>query len=142
MTTVFRSWPYGRFIEIQSYLRRKNFHRTKHVSNFLGDNFSNRDNIRAPIKFRRESQPQHLKKWFSIKNSFPQGNNYRPISLLPICTKILEKITFDSIMRFLNEKSSKWFWVWLQSFSLMWMSATFNCSWHLQIIWLQYSFGS
>ena len=30
-------------------------------------------------------------------------NNYRPVSLLPICSKILEKIISDSIMRFLNE---------------------------------------
>ena len=30
-------------------------------------------------------------------------NNYRPVSLLPICSKILEKIIFDSIIRFLNE---------------------------------------
>ena len=30
-------------------------------------------------------------------------NNYRPVSLLPICCKILKKIIFDSIMRFLNE---------------------------------------
>ena len=33
-------------------------------SNFLGGSFSNRDNVRAPIQFRRESQPQHLKSWF------------------------------------------------------------------------------
>ena len=31
-------------------------------------------------------------------------NNYRPLSLLPICSKVLEKIIFDSIMRFLNER--------------------------------------
>ena len=30
-------------------------------------------------------------------------NNYRPVSLLPICSKVPEKIIFDSIMRFLNE---------------------------------------
>ena len=31
-------------------------------------------------------------------------NNYRPVFLLPpICSKILEKIIFDSIMRFFNE---------------------------------------
>ena len=30
-------------------------------------------------------------------------NNCRPISLLPICSKILEKIVLDSMMRFLNE---------------------------------------
>ena len=30
-------------------------------------------------------------------------NNYRPVPLLPIYSKIVEKIIFDSIMRFLNE---------------------------------------
>ena len=30
-------------------------------------------------------------------------NNYRSVSLLLICRKILEKVIFDSIMRFLNE---------------------------------------
>ena len=30
-------------------------------------------------------------------------NNCRPVSLLPICSKILEKIVLDSMMRFLNE---------------------------------------
>ena len=35
---------------------------------FLGYRFSNRDNVRAPIQFRRESQPQHLKRWFLLKN--------------------------------------------------------------------------
>ena len=29
--------------------------------------------------------------------------NYRPVSLLPICSKIREKIIFDSITTFLNE---------------------------------------
>ena len=29
--------------------------------------------------------------------------NYRPVSLLPICSKILEKIIFDLIMRFSNK---------------------------------------
>ena len=31
------------------------------------------------------------------------ANNYRPVSLLPIRSKVLEKIIFDSTMRFLNE---------------------------------------
>ena len=55
MTTVFHAWPYGRFIEIQSDLRRKKLHRTNQSSNFLGGSLSNRDNIRAPIQFKRES---------------------------------------------------------------------------------------
>ena len=32
------------------------------LSNNLGGSFSNRDNVRAPNQFRRESQPQHLKR--------------------------------------------------------------------------------
>ena len=35
---------------------------------FLGDSFSNRDNVRALIQFRRESQPQYLNSCFFLKN--------------------------------------------------------------------------
>ena len=31
-------------------------------------------------------------------------NNYRPVSLLPICDKVLKKLIFDSIMRFNENK--------------------------------------
>ena len=58
MTAVFHAWAYGRFIEIQSNLRRKKLHRMNQSSNFPGGSFSNRDNVRVPIQFRRESQPQ------------------------------------------------------------------------------------
>ena len=68
MTTVFHTWLYGRFIEILSNLRGKKLHRTTQGSNFLGGSFSNRDNVRAPIQFRREGQPKHLKRWFFLKN--------------------------------------------------------------------------
>ena len=68
MTALLHTWPYGRFIEIKSNLRRKKLHRTNQGSNFLGGSFSNRDNVRAPIQFRRKSQPQHLKRWFFLKN--------------------------------------------------------------------------
>ena len=57
MATVFHAWPDDRFIEIQSNLRRMKFHRTNQGSNFLGGTFRNRDNVRDPIQFRRESQP-------------------------------------------------------------------------------------
>ena len=68
MTTVFHAWPYGRFIGLQSNLRRKKLHKTNQGSNFLRGSFSNRDHVRAQIQFRRESQPQHLKRRFFLKN--------------------------------------------------------------------------
>ena len=37
------------------------------------------------------------------KNSRQDKSNYRPISLLPICSKIFEKIVFDSLYKFLLE---------------------------------------
>ena len=46
-------------MEIQSNLRRKKLHKTNQGSNFFGGSFSKRDNVRAQIQFRRESQPQH-----------------------------------------------------------------------------------
>ena len=56
MTKVFHAlWLYGRFMEIQSSLKIKDFHRTNPGSNFLGCSFSNRGNVRAPIQFRREN---------------------------------------------------------------------------------------
>ena len=36
--------------------------RTNQGFNFLGSSFSNRDNVRAPIQFRRENQAQNLKR--------------------------------------------------------------------------------
>ena len=68
MTVAFHTWLYGRFIEIKSNLRRKKLHRMNQGSNFLGGSFSNRDNVRSPIQFRRESQPQHLKRCLLLKN--------------------------------------------------------------------------
>ena len=63
MTTVFHGWSYGRFIDIETNLRRKKLHITKQGSNFLGGSCSNRDNVKAaPIQFGRESQPQLLKR--------------------------------------------------------------------------------
>ena len=61
MTTVFHTWPHGRFIEIQNNLGRKKLHRTNQGSNFLGGSFNNRDNVRAPIQFRGKSQTQLMK---------------------------------------------------------------------------------
>ena len=59
ITTVFHARP---------YLRRRKLHRTNPDSNFLGGTFSNRDNVRAPIQFGRERQPQHSKGGCFLKN--------------------------------------------------------------------------
>ena len=45
----------------ESNLRRKKLQGTNQGPNFLGDNFSKRDNLRALVRFRRESQPTILK---------------------------------------------------------------------------------
>ena len=42
--------------------------RTSQDTNLLGGSFSNRDNVRAPIQFRRESQLEHPKRQFFLKN--------------------------------------------------------------------------
>ena len=55
MTTVLHTWLYGRSIEIQRIIRRKKLHRTNQGFNFPGGSFSNGDNVRAPVQFRRES---------------------------------------------------------------------------------------
>ena len=79
MAAIFYAWLYGRFIEIQSNFRRKKLHRTNQGSSFLGGSFSNRDNVRAPIQFRRESQPQHLK-----NDSFWRADPSIFISIAPV----------------------------------------------------------
>ena len=67
MTTVFHTWAYGRFIEIQSNLRRKKFHRTNQGFNFLGGSFTNKENLRVPIQFGKKVKPSILKDDFSSK---------------------------------------------------------------------------
>ena len=62
MTTVLHAWPYGRFKEIQSNLRRKQLHQTNQGSNFPGGSFSNMD-VTALLQFGKECQPQHLKEY-------------------------------------------------------------------------------
>ena len=61
----------GRRVDI---LRRKvtsaekNFIERIKAPIFLGEVLAIEINIRAPIQFRRQSQPQHLKMWFFLKN--------------------------------------------------------------------------
>ena len=67
MTTAFHVWLYGGFMDIQSTFRRKKLHRTNQGSNFLGGTFSNRENVRAPSRFKTKVNPSNLKDKFSSK---------------------------------------------------------------------------
>ena len=62
----FHARPYSRFMELKSNIEQKKTS-INQVSNFLWDCFSSRDDARAPIQFRRETQSQHLKRWFFIE---------------------------------------------------------------------------
>ena len=68
MTIAFHTRSHGRFIAIQSNLRRNKLHRTNQGFDFLEGSFSNRDNVITPIPFKRERQPQLLKRWFCLEN--------------------------------------------------------------------------
>ena len=67
MTIIFHAWSDGRLVEVQSNHKRKKLHRTNEGSNFLKGSFSNRDNVRAPIQFKREVNPSILKDDFSSR---------------------------------------------------------------------------
>ena len=56
-------------------------HRTNQGPNFLGVSFSNRNNLRAPIQFRRKSQPQHLKISFSSRTDRSLFTSIAPVLL-------------------------------------------------------------
>ena len=66
MAVIFHAWPYGRFIEIL----RKKLYGTNQGSIFVGGSFSNRDNVKAPIQFRRvKVNPSILKDDFSSRKN-------------------------------------------------------------------------
>ena len=54
MTTAFHARLHGRFLVTQNNFRRKKLHIKNQGSNFLRSSLSNKDNVRAPIQFRRE----------------------------------------------------------------------------------------
>ena len=62
MTTVFHAWPYDRFIEIQSNLRKKKLRRTNQVCNFPGGSF-----------FFLKKKKQTLRPLFMDGVQLPQG---------------------------------------------------------------------
>ena len=81
MATVFHTRPYGRFIDIQNSLSREKLHRANQGSNFLGSSFSNRDNVRAPIQFRKEDNPSNLKDYFCLRTDPSIFKSIAPVLL-------------------------------------------------------------
>ena len=82
---------YDIFIESNSNIKkgknlhrkRKELHKTNQGSNFLGDNFSNRDNVRAPIQLRGVRQSHYIKTLFFFKATpthllIKQKNHFLP----------------------------------------------------------------
>ena len=67
MATVFDPKLYGRFTELQNYLRRKNL-LAQQGSNFVGGSFSNRGNVRALFQFRKEKDYHSILKFFFLEN--------------------------------------------------------------------------
>ena len=58
-------------------------------SNFLDGSFSNRDNVRVPIQFGRESQQQNLKRLFFLKK--------RPIHFHINTTSVIRPVTQNKL---------------------------------------------
>ena len=80
-TTVFHTWPYGRFTEIQSNLRRKNLRRMNQGSDFPVGSFSNRDNVRAQIQSEEKVNPSILKDDFSSITDLSIFTSIAPVFL-------------------------------------------------------------
>lgn len=57
-----------RLMETKQYIRRSQFYRKNHRSNFLRHRLINRQNVRRPIKIRRDRQAKHPRLWFFIKD--------------------------------------------------------------------------
>ena len=95
---------------IQSNLRTKKLHRMNQDTSFLGSSLNDRDNVRALIQFGKESQPQHLKRLFFIKN--------RPIHF-----------HINSTSVFSQSNETKWVYPALESTSHFLPQCTVSCRW-------------
>ena len=65
MTMVFHARLYEKIIEMKRKFRRARLVRASQDSNFHGGSFSNRNNVRDPIQFKRENKPSIVKGDFS-----------------------------------------------------------------------------
>ena len=129
MTKIFHARRYGRSTEIQNKFRRKKLHRTNQGSKFLRSSFINRGHDMIIIRMlklygpslceplsiifksclRQMKFPMEWKKTNVVpiqkkkKNDKQCIENYRPVSLLLICSKIFERLLFNKLYKFFNE---------------------------------------
>ena len=128
MTKIFHARRYGRSTEIQNKFRRKKLHRTNQGSKFLRGSFINRGHDMIIIRMLKLYGPSLCEPLSIIFKSclrqmkFPMEwkktnvvpikkkkkdkqciENYRPVSLLLICSKIFERLLFNKLYKFFNE---------------------------------------
>ena len=128
MTKIFHARRYGRSTEIQNKFRRKKLHRTNQGSKFLRGSFINRGHDMIIIRMLKLYGPSLCEPLSIIFKSclrqmkFPMEwkktnvvpiqkkkkdkqciENYRPVSLLQICSKIFERLLFNKLYKFFNE---------------------------------------
>ena len=129
MTKIFHARRYGRSTEIQNKFRRKKLHRTNQGSKFLRGSFINTGHDMIIIRMlklhgpslckplsiifklclRQMKFPMEWKKTNVVpiqkkkKNDKQCIENYRPVSLLLICSKIFERLLFNKLYKFFNE---------------------------------------
>ena len=124
MTKIFYARRYGRPTEIQNKFRRKKLHRTNQGFKFLRGSFINRGHDMISIRMlklygpslceplsiifksclRQMKFPMVWKKTNVVptpkKNDKQCIENYRPVSLLLICSKIFERLLFNKLYKF------------------------------------------
>ena len=131
MTKIFHARRYGRSTEIQNKFRRKKLHRTNQGSKFLRSSFINRGHDMIIIRMLKLYGPSLCEPLSIIFKSclrqmkFPMEwkktnvvpiqkkkkdkqciENYRPVSLLLICSKIFERLLFNKLYKFFNENDN------------------------------------
>ena len=82
MTIVFHARPFGRFIEIKSNLRWKNFIERIKTPIFLGDSFSSGDNVKPQSNLEEKDKPSILKDIFLQEKTHPFSHQQIPVITL------------------------------------------------------------
>ena len=108
MTTVFHRCLYGRFIEIQSNLRRKKVHRANEDSNFFGRGFRRESNLEE--KFN----PSIIKYDFSSRTDPSISTSIAPVFLDQSNEISWVFLALNSTSQFLSQSTVSSDSIWIQ----------------------------